>query len=156
MFNIIPRLATPMPWYQMLIKVTRERRPFVVTFSAEMSWDIDGQYDTFRVHYEKDPTASQLLHSKFRTEAVELGMQTMAVDLHHNTVVNVSTDEEFPLKRRDSLLGTLIAFGRIEFQYQYKGTKRVFVYDQMTGYDRKTSGEAALKIGDRVIFEVWW
>ena len=140
--------------------MTKRKQPFWVTFPAECSWDIEWQWKKFREHYAMDPEAAERENSKFKIDVEQYsvgngGIQSMIGDLLNMTVVDTNSKEQFDLKRREELLGTLCAFGRIEFERTYKASKETFLYDRKTGYD-KASGENAFNIGDRVIFETWW
>merc|ERR1712176_854808 len=67
-------------------------------------------------------------------------------------VTDNNTGYQYELKRVHQLIGTLIKYGQIEFERDYRSKKReIFLYDTKTGY---FDDGQDLKIGDQVIFEV--
>eukprot|EP01084_Bolivina_argentea_P089920 162120_1 len=162
LFNQIPIFSSNHPnriiWYQYLIFVALQK-PFYVTYPAEWCWDIEGQWLKFQEHYAINPREAEKVDSRFSIGDPESAESShcMVGDLLNMRVIDNNTGKEYEFKRTHKLIGTLIAYGRIEFErYDAPKEREVFLYDRNTGYCDGVRERRNVSIGDRVVFEVWW
>eukprot|EP01083_Nonionella_stella_P020166 55898_1 len=132
-------------WYQYLVDGS------YTTFTAEWSWDLEGQWLVFEKEYALNPKSAEKCHSDTYVES-DLGV--LMVDLLHLKAIDKS-NKSYELKRTDTLMGSLNSFGRIEFERKKDNTE-IFLYDRRTGYDQGITENDTIHVGDRVMFKVWW
>eukprot|EP01083_Nonionella_stella_P075925 206650_1 len=125
-------------WYQYLVDGHH------TTYSAEWSWDIEGQWLKFQKYHQQ---------SIF---SIEHNNHLMICDLLNMKLTDPLTGDKHTLKRTDKLIGTIVSFGQIAFTRCHASKQtEIFLYDRHTGYDKDVC-EDDCKIGDRVVFCSWW